>query len=142
MLLLLLFIYFFIIIIFLILQYLIEMVHLVLLNRPSKPICVANMLVALMYFAVVREQKNWINGKRYVGFFLFIYLLFFFIYGYYHFIIYLFIIIVYLFIYYYYYYYYFFFSYWYSIFSRAVGVNVEAMDAYSWPTPGPWLVIS
>ena len=50
------FFYLFIIIIFLILLYLIEMVHLVLLNRPSKPICVANMLVALMYFAVVREQ--------------------------------------------------------------------------------------
>ena len=30
-----------------------------------------------------------------------------------------------------------FFSNCYSIFSRAVGVNVEAMDAYSWPTPGP-----
>ena len=50
------------------------MVHLVLLNRPSKPICVANMLVALMYFAVVREQKNWLYGKRYVIFVFFIYL--------------------------------------------------------------------
>ena len=55
------------------------------------------MLVALMYFAVVREQKNWLYDKRYVGYF---------------------------------------------IISRAVGVNVEAMDAYSWPTPGPWLEIS
>ena len=65
------------------------MVHLVLLNRPSKPICVANMLVALMYFAVVREQKNWINGKRYVGFFFYLWLL-----SFYYF--YLFIIIIYL----------------------------------------------
>ena len=77
-------------------QYLIEMVHLVLLNRPSKPICVANMLVALMDFAVVREQQIWIYDYE-IGFF--------------------FIIFFYLFC--------------------AVGVNVEAMDAYSWPTPGP-----
>ena len=39
------------------------MVHLVLLNRPSKPICVANMLVALMYFAVVREQITGLMAK-------------------------------------------------------------------------------
>ena len=72
------------------------MVHLVLINRPSKHICVANMLVALMYFAVVREQHIWIYAYE-IGliFFIFFYLF------------------------------------------RAVGVNVEAMDAYSWPTPGP-----
>ena len=78
-----------------------------------------------MYFAVVREQKIWIYGKGYaIGFFIYLFII---------------IILLYLFIYYYYYFffYYYFFSNCYSIFSRAVGVNVEAMDAYSWPTPGP-----
>ena len=50
------------------------MVHLVLLNRPSKPICVANMLVALMYFAVGREQKIWIYAYEIGFFFIFIFL--------------------------------------------------------------------
>ena len=77
------------------------MVLLVLLNRPSKSICVANMLVALMYFAVVREQQIWIYDYE-IGFFI-----------------------------------YFFFIYLFFIFFCAVGVNVEVMDAYSWPTPGP-----
>ena len=94
--LLLLFIYFFIIIIFLILLYLIEMVHLVLLNRPSKPICVANMLVALMYFAVVRGQQIWIDGIGYViGFYFYFYFFIYFLFI----IIVIIIIIIYLFIY-------------------------------------------
>ena len=58
------------------------MVHLVLLNRPSKPICVVNMLVALMYLAVVREEEIWIYDYE-IGFFyfflFFIYLFFYFV---------------------------------------------------------------
>ena len=57
---------------FFIFHYLMEMVLLVLLNRPSKPFCVANMLVALMYFAVVREQQIWIDGIGYVIRFFFV----------------------------------------------------------------------